>query len=246
MEQKVFNRIAVVTGAARGIGRCIAENLLNKGVKVYGLDIINRQIPGVNFYSCDIRDEKSVDSFFKTISLEDGRIDWLINCAGIICHKEINYVKDLPLSEWREVIDVNLTGAFIIAKYAIPLLVKSNCGNIIYLSSDKVYSPNAGSAPYSASKAGIEMLSKILAVELLDSKIRVNTIAMSSVRTNFIKEYINDDTKFNSMMCDTNKKMPYGIIEPIEVFEAVFFLLSNSKIVGQTILLDSGVVIKKN
>lgn len=245
MEQNMSKRIAVVTGAARGIGKCIAENLLNKGIKVFALDILETQIAGVCFYCCDIRDEKNVESFFKTISLEEGRIDWLINCAGILCRKEMNYIRDISLAEWREVIDVNLTGAFIVAKYAIPLLEKSNCGNIINLSSDKVYGPEAGSAPYSVSKTGIEMLSKILAAELLDNKIRVNTIAMSSVRTDFIKDYIGNEILFNSMMTNTNIKMPYGLIEPSDVFDTVWFLLSNSKIVGQTILLDSGVLIRK-
>jgi len=244
MEQDISKRIAVITGAARGIGRCIAENLMNKGVKVYCLDVLEVQISGMNFYHCDIRDEKSVERFFKNLSLEEACIDWLINCAGIICCKELNYVRDLSLAEWREVIDVNLTGTFISSKYAIPLLAKSNCGNIINLSSDKVYIPKVGNAPYSVSKAGIEMLSKILAAELLNNKIRVNCIAMSSVRTDFIREYINNDTLFNSMMSDTNRKMPYGLIEPADVCEVVWFLLSNSKIVGQTILLDSGVIIE--
>lgn len=236
--------IAVITGVARGIGRYIAEQLLHKGAKVYGIDIRNTDIQGMTFFNCDIREEKSVEYIFDKIFQQEGRIDWLINCAGIICDSELDTIKNLSVSEWREVVDVNLTGAFIVAKYAVPLLEKSSHGNIINLSSDKVSHPDAGTAPYAVSKAGIEMLDRVLSIELLDNKIRVNTLALSSTRTDFIKDYIDDDIKFNEMMIETDKKMPFGIIEPSDVFNAVWFVLSNPKIVGQRILIDSGVLLK--
>lgn len=236
--------IAVVTGVARGIGRYSAEQLIRYGAKVYGVDVRNADIQGMTFFNCDIRDEKGIECLFEKISKQENRIDWLINCAGIICYKELDSIKKLSVSEWREVIDVNLTGAFVVAKYAIPLLEKSDCGNIVNLSSDKVCHPDIGTAPYAVSKAGIEMLNRILAVELLAKKIRVNTIALSSVNTDFIKDYVHNDDRFNKMMIETDKGMPYGIIEPKDVFDAIWFVLSNPKIVGQKILIDSGVLLQ--
>lgn len=236
--------IAVVTGVARGIGRYSAEQLIRNGAKVYGVDKRNADIQGIIFFNCDIRDEKGIECLFNEISKQENHIDWLINCAGIICYKELNYIKKLSVLEWREVIDINLTGAFVVAKYAIPLLEKSNRGSIVNFSSEKVCHPDLGTAPYAVSKAGIEMLDKILAAELLPNKIRVNTIALSSVDTDFIKDYVNNDDRFNKMMIETDKKMPYGIIEPKDVFDAIWFVLSNPKIVGQKIIIDSGVLLQ--
>ena len=104
--------------------------------------------------------------------------------------------------------------------------------------------PQIKSAPYAISKAGIEMFSKILALELIEDKIRVNTIALASVKTNFLKKYKKDETIFNQMMEETNKKMPYGIITPNDVYKFVKYLIEDdNKITGQTIVIDSGIIL---
>ena len=153
-------------------------------------------------------------------------------------------IEKLSKEEWQYVIDVNLTGTFLITKYCIPLLKKASYGNIINLSSEQVVLPQSKSAPYAITKAGIEMFSKILALELIKSKVRVNTIALASVETNFLKNYKKDEAAFKQMMKTTDTNMPFGIIKPEDVFELVKFLISeNNKITGQTILMDSGVVL---
>ena len=91
------------------------------------------------------------------------------------------------------------------------------------------------------------MFSKILALELIDSKIRVNTIALASVRTNFLKEYKKDVQVIERMMKTTDKKMPFGIIEPYDVYKLVNYIIEeNNKMTGQTITIDSGVLLKTN
>ena len=91
------------------------------------------------------------------------------------------------------------------------------------------------------------MFSKILALELINNKVRVNTIALASVETDFLKNYKKDEKEFEQMMKTTNRNMPYGIIKPYDVYELVKFLISDSnKITGQTILVDSGVVLNRN
>ena len=91
------------------------------------------------------------------------------------------------------------------------------------------------------------MFSKILAFELMDNKIRVNTISLASVKTNFLKRYKKDDNIINEMMEKTDKKMPFGIIKPKDVYELVKYLIKeDSKITGQTILMDSGVILAVN
>ena len=107
--------------------------------------------------------------------------------------------------------------------------------------------PQAKSAPYAITKAAIEMFSKILALELIDSKVRVNTIALASVKTNFLRKYKKDEKVLEKMMENTDKNMPFGIIQPYDVYELVKYLIGkNNKITGQTILIDSGVVLIAN
>lgn len=156
-------------------------------------------------------------------------------------------IENLSKEEWQNVIDVNLTGTFLITKYSIPLLKKSSNGNIINFSSEQVVLPQIKSAPYAITKSGIEMFSKILAFELMENKIRVNTIALASVKTNFLKRYKKDDNIINEMMEKTDKNMPFGIIKPNDVYELVKYLTKeDNKITGQTILMDSGVVLDVN
>lgn len=243
MENELNKKIAIVTGVARGVGKYTAEQLLQNDIKVFGIDIRKTFISGMTFFQGDVRDEKFIIDVFNKISLKVRHVDWLINCAGVICENDIETIKNLSVREWREVIDINLTSVFIMSKYAIPFLEKSKCGNIINFSSEKVYKPDIGTSAYTVSKAGIEMLTKILAIELLTHKIRVNTIAMSSTRTDFIREYINDDIKFENMLIETSKKMPYGLIERSDIFATIWFILTNSKISGQTLLIDSGVLL---
>ena len=107
--------------------------------------------------------------------------------------------------------------------------------------------PQIKSAPYAITKAGIEMFSKILAFELMEAKVRVNTISLASVKTNFLKDYKKDEQVLEKMMEQTDKNMPFGIIKPYDVYKLVKYLVEeNNKITGQTILIDSGVVLNVN
>ena len=242
-----MNKYAIITGVSSGIGECIATNFINEGVCVFGIDINEPNNEKIEYFKCNIADEKAVSNIFHNINQKIDHIDYLINSAGIFCRNKRDLIQDLSVEEWKSVIDINLTGTFLITKYCIPLLKKSSNGNIINLSSEQVVLPQIKSAPYAITKAGIEMFSKILALELMETKIRVNTIALAAVRTNFIRKYKNDDNIFRKIMEDTNKSMPFGIIEPEDVYKMVKFLVNEgNKITGQTILIDSGVVLNVN
>ena len=218
-----------------------------KNVHVFGIDVNLPKISNIEFLKCDIRDEKRITEIITEINKKTNHIDYLINSAGIFCHAERNMIENLSKEEWQNVIDVNLTGTFLITKYCIPLLKKSSNGNIINLSSEQVVLPQIKGAPYAITKAGIEMFSKILALELLNYKVRVNTIALASVETNFLKNYKKDTEVLKQMMKTTDQNMPYGIIKPDDVYELVKYLSQEgNKITGQTILIDSGVVLNVN
>lgn len=237
-----MSKYAIVTGASSGIGACIANEFIKEGICVLGID---KDLPNndkIEYYNCDIKNEERIIDIINHISKKTDHIDYLINCAGIFCDKGRDFIQNLSSQEWKNVIDVNLTGTFLITKYSIPLLKKSGNGNIINLSSEQVILPQIKSAPYAITKAAVEMFSKILALELLDSKIRVNTIALASVRTNFLKNYKNNEVIFENMMKNTDKNMPFGIIEPLDVYKLVKYLLDkDNKITGQTLLIDSGI-----
>ena len=239
-----MNKYAIVTGVSSGIGECIANSFIKEGIHVFGIDIHLPNNNEIEYYKCDIRDEKEIINIIKKIQSKTEHIDFLINAAGIFCYTERSLIENLSTDEWDNVIDINLKGTFLITKHTIPLLKKSYNGNIINLSSEQVIMPQIKSAPYAISKAGIEMFSKILALELIENKIRVNTIALASVKTNFLKKYKKDETIFNQMMEDTNKKMPFGIITPNDVYKFVKYLIEeDNKITGQTIVIDSGIIL---
>lgn len=242
-----MSKYAIITGVASGIGECIANNFIEEGIHVFGIDQNEPNNKKIEYFKCDIRDEEKIINIINNIAAKTQSIDYLINSAGIFCDCGRDLIQNLSKKEWQNVIDVNLTGTFLITKYSIPLLKKSSNGNIINLSSEQVVLPQIKSAPYAITKAGIEMFSKILALELMESKIRVNTIALASVKTNFLKKYKKDEAILEKMMETTDKNMPFGIIKPYDVYKLVKYLVEeDNKITGQIILIDSGVVLDVN
>jgi len=241
-----MSKIAVISGAASGIGNCLAVKMKERGVRVFGIDINKVNIKGITAFKCDVSDETQVVSSINEIGASVDRIDYLLNVAGIFCCANRYYIEDLPSSEWDRVMDVNLKGTFLLTKYLIPFIRKSQCGNIINFSSEQVVLPQTRSAPYVITKAAIEMLTRVTALELMDAKIRVNTVALASVHTNFLKSYKNDDALINGMMLKSDQSMPFGLITPEDIFELVWYLLSDSnKMTGQTVLIDSGIILRK-
>ena len=242
-----MNKYAIITGVSSGIGECIAENFIKEGICVFGIDKNKPNNNEIEYFKCDIRNEEEIINIINEIKKKIDFIDYLINSAGIFCYRERNLIQNLSKEEWQNVIDVNLTGTFLITKYSIPLLKKSKNGSIINLSSEQVVLPQIKSAPYAITKAGIEMFSKILAFELMEAKVRVNTISLASVKTSFLKNYKKDEQVLEKMMEQTDKNMPFGIIKPYDVYKLVKYLVEeNNKITGQTILIDSGVVLNVN
>lgn len=252
-------KTAIVTGAASGIGFEIATQLADLGYEVHGIDIRLIDAGSVTGHICDVSKAEDVSRTILEIvgvdssripdleqvhlspeeeAVFEPRIDFLINVAGIITRGRYPFYLT-PLSDWKHVMDVNLNGTFYVSKYTLPWMRENGC--VINFSTEQVKIPNLKSAPYAVSKAGIEMLTRIMATSLLERKIRVNTVALASVRTSFIRHLVQSEAQLEEKMERADKSMPFGIIEMEDVWKTVRYLLFDApKTTGQTILIESG------
>lgn len=174
-------RFAVIPGGASGIGLETARRFAASGARVALWDLNEKdgrelcaENPGFSFYEVDVNDEHSVDSAAAATAEAFGRIDILVNSAGIGNFRHT--VAGYPVDAWRRIVDVNLTGTFLCCRAVVPVMQANNYGRVINISSVAGKEGPQFAAAYSAAKAGVIALTKSLAKELLDTEIRVNTI----------------------------------------------------------------------
>jgi NAD(P)-dependent dehydrogenase (short-subunit alcohol dehydrogenase family) len=171
-------KVAVVTGAARGIGRGVAIEYAAQGAKVYALDVLADELAtlkqsGVSTIAVDLTDADAVAGAFAGIEAEAGRIDVLVNNAGIIFFKPI---EETSVSDWDKLLSVNLRGPFLCTRAVAPGMKARKAGAIINVSSNAGVRGGDNESAYCASKFGIEGFSRALAVELRPYNVSVNTI----------------------------------------------------------------------
>lgn len=246
---KLTGRAAIVTGAARGIGRACAERLALEGAKVFLADIDeasgNAAAAAIgtaaSFYACDVGDRKAVDAMVRKANEVLGPIDILVNNAGILASGDF---LDLSEADFDRVVRVNLKGAFLVGQAVSRLMVAQvkqgkRPGSIINMSSTNAVVAIANQVPYTISKGGINQLTKVMALSLAPFGIRVNAIGPGSIMTDIFKSVANDKSALNRILSRT----PLGRIgDPSEVASVVAFLASEdaSYVTGQTIYTDGG------
>ena len=186
-------QVAVVTGGARGIGKGSAEAFAEAGATVYVVDLDEVNGAGVvkaikgrarkaSFVGCDVTDATRVTAAFERIVAEAGRVDVLVNCAGGFW-KQLS-VEETPEDEWDKVIDLNLKTIFLCAKAVIPTMKRQRSGHIVNIGSMAgVSTLQPSSPPYSAAKAGVHALTRVLAFELGQHGVTVNAIAPGTTAT---------------------------------------------------------------
>ena len=239
-------KIALVTGGATGIGAAIARRLVqdNMQVAVCDVDVKNGEelVSGIGalarFYKLNVADESEVTETVDTIFKEFGRIDVLVNNAGITNDK---LLIRMSKEDWDRVLEVNLTGCFLMTRAVAKYMIKQRYGRIINMASVVGLIGNFGQANYAASKAGIIALTKSCAKEFARRSILVNAIAPGFIKTR-MTEVIPEDMKENYL-----RSIPAGRFgEPLDVANLVAFLSSDQAayITGQTICLDGGMVMQ--
>ena len=187
-------RVLVTAGAA-GIGRAVAERFLEAGAKVHlcdvdeaALEATRAALPGAGITLCNVADEAAVDRLFEAAQAQLDGLDILVNNAGIA--GPTKGIEDIALDEWQRTLTVNLTGQFLCARRAVPLLKAGGGGLIVNLSSAAGVFGFPLRTPYAASKWGVVGLTKSLAMELGEHKIRVNAICPGMVEGERIERVI--------------------------------------------------------
>ncbi len=233
-----MNPIAVVTGSARGIGKAIAEALLASNHVVIALDIIAPQYthPNLHFINVDLTEQAAVSAAFDRIESTHGGIDVLVNNAGTCVMEEFG---DTTAAMLRQQMAVNFDSAFYCCQKAIPQMLKrSGCKKIINISSNGAYNFDVfDPAPYRASKAAIDSLTKHLARRHAKDKISVNSIAPAMTRTDLF------DVVPEDVLAQALSAMPHGdAMQPAQIAAWVAFLASPAGdcCSGNVIILNQG------
>jgi 3-oxoacyl-[acyl-carrier protein] reductase len=244
------NKVAVITGASRGIGKAIAELLAQRGADVICGDRLADEAKetasqiaaatGRRTGSClvDVADFKSAQACIDYAISEFGKVDILVNNAGIT---RDNLLIRIDEKDWDAVLDVNLKGAFNCCKAIVRPMMKQHFGRIVNISSVVGLSGNAGQANYAASKAGLIGLTKSLAKELGSRNITVNAVAPGYITT-VLTDVLSDEYKAAAV-----KATPLGRLgAPEDIARAVAFLVSDDAafITGQVISVDGGMVMQ--
>jgi len=222
-----------VSGAASGIGAAVVERLTDEGATVVGCDIT----PLDDGVVCDVRDADACAAAVAETVDRHGRLDVLANIAGIAVG---NRIEDVTADDWRRVIDVNLTGTFLLSQAALSALVESS-GTIVNMASAAGLHATPYNAAYCASKGGVILLTKSMALELASRGVRVNAVCPASVDTPFLRGFdLPDDADLPLLMRSVSPMG--GLIEPAEVAAAVAYLASSdaATINGTTIVIDGG------
>lgn len=234
-------KVAIVTGAAKGIGKAITEKMIDEKYitilvdvdETAGTSLAKKLGENAHFYSCNISDEKAVNLFYDSIIENHKHVDVLVNNAGII---KDNVIWKMPTEDFDAVIDINLKGTWLMCKNAASIMKNQQSGRIVNITS-RAWLGNPGQSNYSASKAGVVGLTRVLALELGKHGVLVNAIAPGLIDTPLTQK-LPIDVQEKLIQAQPTKSMG----KPEDIANAVAFLSSEKTqfITGQTLYVDGG------
>jgi NAD(P)-dependent dehydrogenase (short-subunit alcohol dehydrogenase family) len=231
---------AVVTGAAGGMGLNIARDLAAAGARVTGIDLLPRPDGFAGWVQGDVGDEAMVARAMSATFERDGRLDYLVNAAGVLWFDRDRSLLDIDLAIWERVIRINLTGCMLAARHAIPLMRHSGGGAMVHISSTQcLRGDDRPQDAYQVSKAGILALSKSVAVQFAGDRIRSNVLLPSATESPMQARWQADP----DLKARTAAAIPLGRVGTTQdMADACLFLLSDraSFITGTELLVDGG------
>jgi NAD(P)-dependent dehydrogenase (short-subunit alcohol dehydrogenase family) len=238
-------RVAVVTGAAQGIGRAVAERLAAEGATVAAVDINAAGAEGTakslggNCFGlrCDIGDPESVEALFRAVVERAKKLDVLVNVAAIVPFVPWD---ELTFAEWRRVMRVNLDGLFLMCRAGSDLMRKNGYGRIVNISSNSIFAGTPNMAHYVAAKGGVLTFTRALATELGAYKITVNSVAPGLTDTEGVQQTPHKNAfEFVEMLQAIKGR---GV--PADIVPAIAFLASEEAhwITGQSLAVDAGMI----
>lgn len=245
---RLDGKIAIVTGAARGLGRAIAETLAYAGAKIACVDIADdllcdtiaaiRTAGGTaEAWACDVTDSQRVNEVVDEVVAKFGGLDVLVNNAGVTRDSLLMRMKD---DQWDLVLNINLKGTFLFTRAASRPLLKSKAGRVVNIASVSGLMGNPGQANYSASKAGVIGFTRTISRELAGRQVTVNAVAPGFIATDMTAK-LGDD-----LLEQIKKEIPLGRLGlPRDVADAVLFLVSDSAsfVTGHVITVDGGLTV---
>ena len=244
MSNRLRGKTAIVTGAASGQGLATVRALIEQGADVMAADIdeaglerLAEEYEGIAIQSCDMSKPAQVESLVAVAEATFGAVHALLNCAGYLRAASVLETTDDVLDR---IIDINLKGVFYGCKYVIPALQRAGGGSIVNWGSVNSMVAEPDIAAYSASKGGVLMITKSVAVEYAKDNIRANCLCPGGVRTPMVADFFDDD--FLKDEEAQRAYQPLGLISPEEVAEVAIFLISDEsrKMTGSAVVVDGG------
>jgi NAD(P)-dependent dehydrogenase (short-subunit alcohol dehydrogenase family) len=246
---RLDGRFAVIAGAASGIGAATAKRFADEGASIAGLDLVKpsddawrevvRAAPVALFRDgVDVRDEAAVSAAVTDAASHFGRIDILVNAAGVAGGGS---AADLAVEEWDRVVDTNLKGSFLVAKHVLPTMLRQGSGSIIHVASVEGLEGITSSLAYNASKGGVVLMTKNMAIDYGAAGIRVNCLCPGAIETPMLGILSLEGLEsVREQMRRRHVLQRFG--RPEEVAAAALFLASDdaSFVTGSALVVDGG------
>jgi NAD(P)-dependent dehydrogenase (short-subunit alcohol dehydrogenase family) len=246
---RMSGKIAIVTGAASGIGQATARRLASEGAAVACIDVaadaagktaagIEEEQGQARSYGCDVTDASSVRSTVSQVAADfGGRVDVVCNIAGI---GRFAHSHEQPLAEWDKIIAVNLTGTFLMCQAVLPRMLDQGSGAIVNTASTAGIFGQPYSAAYAASKGGVVSMTKALAYEYIERGVRVNAVAPGGVETPILHDFAFPEGSSKKLFYKIMS--PMGMCKPEEVAGSFAYLASDEAryITGSILTIDGG------
>ncbi len=246
-------KVAVVTGAAMGIGEATAKIFAREGASIVIVDLneeegrqtaeaIVAQGGKAFFVKADVAEAQAVQNMVGEVMSKLGRIDALANVAGI--RGRLEDIVEMSEEEWHHVVDVNLTGVYLCSKYCIPVMLEQGGGAIVNVASTASFLNVPKSTAYAAAKGGVVSLTRSMNLDFARENIRINAVAPGDVDTRMTRWFMSQHGDVDELIKRRGKRIPLGRMQrPEEIAEVIVFLASSkaSAVTGVTVPVDGGI-----